>query len=304
MNETMNEAPPKRKRRRKTTASKRTRKKTPRRFGRFFLGMASVCFLVLLGTFLFVPQVWQGIGALLPAAERQLPANQLHEIREPDVGEQIARILFIRRAIDARLSRADYVRIGQIAPDLQRAIVAIEDRRFYDHWGFEMTGMARATLVNIQHGRIEEGASTITQQLVKNLFLANEQTFTRKAQELLLALVIEHTYAKDEILEMYLNVVYYGAGFYGVRAAAEGYYGKSPAALDLPEASMLAGIPNAPSELSPFANFIAAKKRQAIVLDAMEAQGLIDARTAEDAKMQPLDFRPEESAELQYPPSP
>ena len=93
---------------------------------------------------------------------------------------------------------------------------------------------------------------------------------------------------------MYLNVVYYGAGFYGVNAASEGYYGKSPAALDLPEASMLAGIPNAPSELSPFTNFIAAKKRQAVVLDTMEAQGLIDARTAEDAKMQTLMFRPEE----------
>ena len=92
---------------------------------------------------------------------------------------------------------------------------------------------------------------------------------------------------------MYLNVVYYGSGFYGVNAAAEGYYGKPPVALDLPEASMLAGIPNAPSELSPFENFIAAKKRQAVVLDTMEAQGLIDARTAEDAKMQPLDFRPE-----------
>lgn len=250
--------------------------------------------LVSVGTVLFVPQVWQSIGELLPPAERQLPANQLHEIHDPDAAEQLARVLFIRRAVDARLDRSDYVPIGQISPDLKRAMVAIEDRRFYDHWGFDMTGMARAALVNIQHGRIEEGASTITQQLVKNLFLANEQTFTRKAQELLLALDIEIAYSKDEILEMYLNVVYYGSGFYGVNAAAEGYYGKTPAALDLPEASMLAGIPNAPSELSPFENFIAAKKRQAVVLDTMEAQGLIDARKAEDAKMQPLDFRPEE----------
>ena len=177
---------------------------------------------------------------------------------------------------------------------MRNAIVAIEDRRFYDHWGFDVTGVARAALVNIQRGRIEEGASTITQQLVKNLFLANEQTFTRKAEELLLALDIEIAYSKDEILEMYLNVVYYGAGFYGVNDASAGYYAKKPAALDLPEASMLAGIPNAPSELSPFTNFIAAKKRQAIVLDAMEAQGLIDARTAEDAKIQPLIFRPED----------
>ena len=292
MNETINETPPKRKRR-KTTARKRTRKKTPRRFGRFFLSGLICLLLVSLGTFLFVPQVWQEVGDMLPAAERQLPANQLHEMHEPDTAEQIARVLFIRRAIDARLNRSDYVPIGHISPDLKNAIVAIEDRRFYEHAGFDLTGMGRAALVNIQHGRIEEGASTITQQLVKNLFLANEQTFTRKAQELLLALDIEIAYSKDEILEMYLNVVYYGSGFYGVNAAAEGYYGKPPVALDLPEASMLAGIPNAPSELSPFENFITAKKRQAVVLDTMEAQGLIDARKAEDAKMQPLDFRPD-----------
>ena len=293
--DTVNETSPKRKRRSKTTARKRTgKKKTPHRFGRFFLSILLFLLLTLSGIFLFVPHAWQEVGDLLPAPERQLPANQLHEIHDPDAAEQIARLLFIRRAVEARLNRTDYVPIGHISPDLKNAIVAIEDRRFYDHWGFDMTGMARAALVNIQHGRIEEGASTITQQLVKNLFLANEQTFTRKAQELLLALDIENTYSKDEILEMYLNVVYYGAGFYGINAAAEGYYGKPPAALNLPEASMLAGVPNAPSELSPFTNFIAAKKRQAIVLDTMTAQGLIDTRTAEDAKMQPLIFRPEE----------
>ena len=293
--DTVNETPPKRKRRSKTRARKHgSKKKTPRRFGRFFLATALCLLFVLAGTFLFVPQIWQEVGNLLPAPERQLPANQLHEIHDPDAAEQIARLLFIRRAVEARLNRTDYVPIGHISPDLKNAIVAIEDRRFYDHWGFDMTGMARATLVNVQHGRIEEGASTITQQLVKNIFLANEQTFTRKAQELLLALDIENAYSKDEILEMYLNVVYYGAGFYGINAAAEGYYGKTPAALNLPEASMLAGVPNAPSELSPFTNFIAAKKRQAIVLDTMTTQGFIDARTAEDAKMQPLIFRPEE----------
>ncbi|MFC2729386.1 MAG: transglycosylase domain-containing protein [Centipeda sp. (in: firmicutes)] len=296
MNDAMIDTPPKRKRRRKTAARKRTgKKKTPRKYGRFFLILPLCTLLTAIGVFFFVPQVWQELGGLLPAAERQKPANQLHEIREPDTAEQIARILFIRRAVEARLDRSNYVPIEHISPELKKAIVAIEDRRFYEHTGFDLTGMARATLVNIQYGRIEEGASTITQQLVKNLFLANEQTFTRKAQELLLALDIELTYSKDEILEMYLNVVYYGSGFFGVNAASEGYYGKSPAALNLPESSMLAGVPNAPSELSPFTHFIAAKKRQAVVLDTMEAQGLIDARTAEDAKMQPLIFRPEES---------
>ena len=292
MSETINEAPPKQKRRRRTAARKRTtkNKKTPRRTGRFCLSILLGSLLCAAAVFVFLPQIWQGVGDLLPAADRQKPANQLHEIHEPDVAEQAARFLFIRRAIEARIDRTDYVPIERISPELKNAVVAVEDRRFYSHMGFDMTGIARATLVNIQHGRVEEGASTITQQLVKNLFLDNERTFTRKAQEFLLALDIEIAYSKEEILEMYLNVVYYGAGFYGINAASEGYYDKSPAALDLPEASMLAGVLNA-----PFDDFIAAKKRQAIVLDTMEAQGFIEQRTAEDAKMQPLIFRPKRS---------
>ena len=301
MTEEQNEqSPPKR--RRKSTGSKGTkstkkravrRKNTSKkRTGLLCLSLVLIIFVLCAGTFLFFPRTWQGIGLLLPDAERQKPANELRDVYEPDAPERIMRVLFVRRAIEARLNRADYVPIDRIAPDLGRAVVAVEDRRFYTHMGFDATGMARAALVNIQHGSIEEGASTITQQLVKNLFLANEQTFTRKAEELLLALDIEIAYTKPEILEMYLNVVYYGAGFYGVNAASEGYYGKSPADLDLPEASMLAGIPNAPSTLSPFVDFIAAKKRQAIVLDAMESQNYIDRRTAEDAKIQPLILRP------------
>ena len=301
MTEEQNEqSPPKRRRKSTgTKGTKGTKKRTARRKSTSKKRMELLCLILVLlvfvlcaGTFLFFPRTWQGIGLLLPDAERQKPANELHEIYEPDAGERIMRVLFIRRAIEARLNRSDYVPIDRIAPDLGRAVVAVEDRRFYTHMGFDATGMARAALVNIQNGRIEEGASTITQQLVKNLFLANDQTFTRKAEELLLALDIELTYTKPEILEMYLNVVYYGAGFYGVGAASEGYYGKSPDALDLPEASMLAGIPNAPSTLSPFVDFIAAKKRQAIVLDAMESQNYIDRRTAEDAKIQPLILRP------------
>ncbi|WP_276673666.1 transglycosylase domain-containing protein [Selenomonas artemidis] len=301
MTEEQNEqSPPKRRRKSTgTKGTKGTKKRTARRKSTSKKRTELLCLILVLlvfvlcaGTFLFFPRTWQGIGLLLPDAERQKPANELHEIYEPDAGERIMRVLFIRRAIEARLNRSDYVPIDRIAPDLGRAVVAVEDRRFYTHMGFDATGMARAALVNIQNGRIEEGASTITQQLVKNLFLANDQTFTRKAEELLLALDIELTYTKPEILEMYLNVVYYGAGFYGVGAASEGYYGKSPDALDLPEASMLAGIPNAPSTLSPFVDFIAAKKRQAIVLDAMESQNYIDRRTAEDAKIQPLILRP------------
>ena len=297
MTEEQNErTPPKRRQKsastRKKSGARKKKNVSKKRTGPLCLIGALIFFILCAGTFLFFPHTWQGIGLLLPDAARQKPANALHDVRDPDAVERIMRVLFVRRAIEARLERTDYVPIDRIAPDLGRAVVAVEDRRFYTHMGFDTTGMARAALVNIQHGRIEEGASTITQQLVKNLFLANEQTFTRKAEELLLALDIEIAYTKPEILEMYLNVVYYGAGFYGVNAASEGYYGKSSADLDLPEASMLAGIPNAPSELSPFVDFIAAKKRQAVVLDAMESQNYIDRRTAEDAKIQPLILRP------------
>ena len=304
MTQDQNETPPVKRRRRKAAGARRPKKRGTkteranalRRIGRLCAGLALIALLLSAGTFLLFPHTWQGIGMLLPDAARMQPANRLHDMRAPDAAERATRVLFIRRAVDARMNGMEYVPLSRISPDLQHAIVAVEDRRFYDHMGFDLTGMARATLVNIQYGRIEEGASTITQQLVKNLFLANEQSFTRKAEELLLALDIEIAYSKDEILEMYLNVVYYGAGFYGVQAASEGYYGKAPATLDLPEASMLAGIPNAPSERSPFVDFIAAKKRQAIVLDAMEAQRYIDARTAEDAKIQPLILRPRQGS--------
>ena len=289
--DTVNETPPKRKRRSKTRARKHgSKKKTPRRFGRFFLATALCLLLVLAGTFLFVPQIWQEVGNLLPAPERQLPANQLHEIHDPDAAEQIARLLFIRRAVEARLNRTDYVPIGHISPDLKNAIVAIEDRRFYDHWGFDMTGMARAALVNIQHGRIEEGASTITQQLAKNLFLSDEQSLDRKLEEALLALDLEMHYSKDEILELYLNTIYFGSGFYGVHEASVGYFGREPRELDLPETSMLAGIPNAPSVYSPYVDFMLAKKRQIIVLDAMVRTGCITESVAESAKIKPLYF--------------
>lgn len=302
MTDEQNEGASGKRRRRKPTGTRRSKKRTarrktgaPKRMGRLFMILVLIGLTTCAGTFLFFPHTWQGIGMLLPDAEPQKPANRLHDMREPEAAERIARILFVRRAVEARIDSADYVPISRISPDLQRAVVAVEDRRFYEHTGFDMTGMMRATLVNMQHGRIEEGASTITQQLVKNLFLENDRSFTRKAEEILLALDIEIAYTKPEILEMYLNVVYYGAGYYGVGAASEGYYGKEPAVLDLPEASMLAGIPNAPSELSPFVDFIAAKKRQAVVLDAMEAQNYIDRRTAEDAKIQPLILRPKQN---------
>ena len=162
-----------------------------------------------------------------------------------------------------------WVPLESMAREMPQAVVASEDQNFMRHHGFDFEGIARATLVNLQSGEIEEGASTITQQLVKNLFLSHEQSFGRKAEEFVLALDMEWNYSKDEILEMYLNTIYYGSNYYGIGAASEGYFGKRPRDLALPESAMLAGLPNAPSLYSPYVAFMMAKKSQFIVPDAM-----------------------------------
>ena len=141
---------------------------------------------------------------------------------------------------------------------------------------------------NLQYGEVKEGASTITQQLVKNMFLSQQQSYGRKAEELLLSLDMELNYSKEEILELYLNSIYFGSGYYGIREAAQGYFGKEPSQLNLSEAAMLAGIPNAPSLYSPYVDFMLAKKRQFIVIDAMVAAGYLRENVADDAKIKPL----------------
>lgn len=201
---------------------------------------------------------------------------------------RLERIVFLRQAVDKRINSADYVKLQDIPESLQQAVVAVEDRKFYNHWGFDMEGIFRASLVNLQYGEVKEGASTITQQLVKNLFLSQEQTMGRKAEEFVLAMDMELNYSKDDILELYLNTIYFGSGYYGIKEASEGYFGKEPAMLTLAEAAMLAGIPNAPSLYSPYVDFRLAKKRQLVVLDAMTAAGYLREAIAEDAKIKPI----------------
>lgn len=206
--------------------------------------------------------------------------------------DRVGRFIFLRDSVDRKVatvvSKKDYVTIDKIPDNLKQAIVSVEDNRFYSHHGFDIEGIARASLVNLQYGRIEEGASTITQQLVKNLFLSQDQTFDRKAEELLLALDMEARYSKDEILELYLNTIYFGSNYYGIRQASIGYFGKEPSRLILPEAAMIAGLPNAPSLYSPYVDFMMSKKRQIIVLDSMVRTGAITKETAEDAKIKPI----------------
>lgn len=201
---------------------------------------------------------------------------------------RLERVFFLKQAVNARINSANYVKLQDIPESLQQAVVAVEDRKFYNHWGFDMEGIFRASLVNLQYGQVKEGASTITQQLVKNLFLSQEQTMGRKAEEFVLAMDMELNYSKDEILELYLNTIYFGSGYYGIKEASEGYFGKEPAMLALPEAAMLAGIPNAPSLYSPYVDFMLAKKRQFIVLDAMTAAGYLRESVADDAKIKPI----------------
>lgn len=201
---------------------------------------------------------------------------------------RLKRVFFLKQAVNARINSANYVKLQDIPESLQQAVVAVEDRKFYNHWGFDMEGIFRASLVNLQYGQVREGASTITQQLVKNLFLSQEQTMGRKAEEFVLAMDMELNYSKDEILELYLNTIYFGSGYYGIKEASEGYFGKEPAMLALPESAMLAGIPNAPSLYSPYVDFMLAKKRQFIVLDAMTAAGYLRESVANDAKIKPI----------------
>lgn len=256
----------------------------------FFLIMVfCITFLLAGGTALFSPKTWQHAGDFLPKLESRLPA-----IQQPDMPlsvsttDRLSRMVFIKRAVDARIDKEHYVKLSDIPTDMQKAIIAVEDNRFYSHHGFDVESIIRATLVNLQYGQIEEGASTITQQLVKNLFLSHEQSFGRKGEELLLALDMEANYSKEEILELYLNTIYYGSNFYGIGPATEGYFGKQPREMQLPECAMLAGLPNAPSLYSPYVDFMLAKKRQFVVLDAMVRNGCIDSTTAESAKIKPL----------------
>lgn len=167
------------------------------------------------------------------------------------------------------------VSIKELPPYLPNAFLAIEDRRFYEHWGIDPVGIGRALMRNVTRRGVAQGGSTLTQQLAKNLFLTQERTASRKVQEAILAFWLERNYSKDQILELYLNRVYFGAGAYGVEAAAQRYFSKPARDVNLAEAAVLGGLVQAPSRLAPNRNPEAAKARGALVLAAMSEQNLI-----------------------------
>jgi 1A family penicillin-binding protein len=167
------------------------------------------------------------------------------------------------------------VPLANVAPALQRAVVAIEDRRFYYHPGIDPVGIARAVVSDVRHGGRIEGGSTLTQQLARTLFLSNVRTFGRKAKEAGIAILIEAQLTKNQILELYLNRVYLSAGVYGVETMSEHLFGKPAAAVTLPEATLIAGLIQSPSALSPWSNYDAALARSHVVLARMRDQGFI-----------------------------
>jgi penicillin-binding protein 1A len=176
---------------------------------------------------------------------------------------------------ELHVERRILVPLAQIPQSLRDAILATEDRRFYSHWGIDPIGVARAVIQNYRRGRLVEGGSTITQQLTKVLFLTPDKSLERKLKEAVLALELERRYSKDRILEMYLNQVYFGHGSYGVEAAARTYFGKPVSELAVRESALIAGLPRAPSNYSPFDRGEAAKRRREVVLRRMVDYGAL-----------------------------
>ena len=180
------------------------------------------------------------------------------------------------------------IKIGEMSRYLPQAVLAIEDRRFYSHPGIDVIGLARAIFTNIMAGELRQGGSTITQQLAKNVFFSGERTAKRKVQEMIVAFWLERKFTKDEILALYLNRVYLGAGTFGVNAAAERYFDKPVSQLRLTEAAMLAGLLRAPTRYAPTRDLDLAMNRTKVVLDAMADAGYINADQAKAAKADPI----------------
>lgn len=222
-----------------------------------------------------------GLG-FLAASLHTLPSLK-GDIRPPAASQFYdinGKLITTTRSVENRVP----VSINKVPKDLQHAFVAVEDARFYQHIGVDPRGILRAVWSNITDRGVSEGGSTITQQLAKNALLSQERTLKRKIQEAFLALQIERQYTKSEILELYLNQIYFGQGAYGVQAASQVYFGKNVEDLTLAECAMLAGIPKSPNYYSPFNNLKAATERQQTVLDQMVKYEYIDQATANKTK--------------------
>ncbi|MEZ5817820.1 MAG: PBP1A family penicillin-binding protein [Hyphomicrobiaceae bacterium] len=221
-----------------------------------------------------------------------------YTIRFPDprmltVNEPGPRLRILARdgsVIAERGDGNDFIPLDRLPRHLVDAVIAIEDRRFFSHWGLDPAGLVRAALANLRAGRTAQGGSTLTQQLAKNLFLTTERTLSRKLDEMVLALWLEIRLSKREILELYLNRVYFGGGAYGVEAAAKRFFGKSARSVNVAEAAVIAGLLKAPTRYSPFVNPGYARHRARVVIQAMLAARLVSPISAAAATRQSVHF--------------
>lgn len=271
-------SPQKRKTKSGTARRKQTKRKQIRKRGGFFgfLGKATY--------WSFVLGLWGGIAlvAILGYFAATLPQSTTWNIPQRPPNAKIISAdgqLIANRGLTGGAS----ITLNDMSPYIPQAVIAIEDKRFKSHFGFDPIGFTRAMVTNIRAGRLVQGGSTLTQQLAKNLFLKPERTIERKVQELILAFWLETKYSKDEILELYLNRVFFGSNAYGVDAASRRYFSKSASDVTLAEAALLAGLLKAPSRLSPARNPKLADARAEVVLGAMRDQGIITPKEAKTA---------------------
>jgi penicillin-binding protein 1A len=253
--------------RKKKGAKRRSSRRRRGGFGAFLRGLVYWSLVLAL---------WAGIAGagLVAYYGAKMPSATTWSIpdRPPNV-----KILAVDGSLIANrgMTGGEAIGLHEMSPHIPKAVIAVEDRRFYSHWGVDPIGLARAASENVMQRRLTQGGSTITQQLAKNLYLNSDRTLERKVQEVLLALWLEQKHTKNEILEMYLNRVYFGSGAYGVEAASRRYFNKSARDVTLSEAALLAGLLKAPSRLSPARDPQAAEGRAQVVLTAMREQGLI-----------------------------
>ena len=271
---------------RSTGRKKKTKKRTKSLSGAARRGLFGFlrrslywCFVIALWTGIGIAGIVAFYGAKMPSATTWAVPQ-----RPPNV-----KILSTKGKTMANrgVTGGEALTLSRMSPYIPQAVIAIEDRRFYWHFGVDPIGLTRAMVHNVMAGRMVQGGSTVTQQLAKNLFLSPERTLERKVQEVLLAFWLEHKFSKDQILEMYLNRVYFGSGSYGVEAASQRYFKKPARDVNLAQAALLAGLLKAPSKLSPARDPEAAESRGQLVLEAMREEGFVTDREITTALTRP-----------------
>ncbi len=255
---------------------------------RFVQGVAQVTGGTVLGITMLTSSVVAGGLVGLATSFRNLPDVRVLRTYVPTETTYIYDVKGKSLASLHGEANREVVKLDKINPTLKRAVIAMEDSHFYLHHGINPNSVGRALLVNWERGTVVEGGSTLTMQLVKNLFLSRKRMFSRKIAEAVLAIRVEQIFTKDQILEMYLNQIYWGHNNYGIQTAAQSYFAKSADKLNLAESAMLAGLIQSPEEYSPFVNYEVAKQRQSVVLSRMRELGWITVAEEQAARKQKL----------------